>query len=285
MGPGAACQGRLVSRSSGPAQRVELGDARTAVSPGRLWGPPARLRVLVPQAVAWNSCGCWREAAVLGSCVRACVCQSPRRRSAPLSNAFDFFPRSLAIKEFFSKPKYNHILKPEDCLSEPCTILQLDMRTVQIADLEVRPDALPSRVVSGARAPRLLCGCHEPCFDFPRVFASLYLILYFIFLSYFLYRWPLQHHPFFSDLCLIFSASLDSNTSYPVSSRTELKLFSLRLRTEVLILTCTSPCCHEVARVAAGPHWRGCGEVQEQRASVGVPGSPAGFRRAEQRGD
>ncbi|CAK7305872.1 Protein arginine N-methyltransferase 2 [Vulpes lagopus] len=43
---------------------------------------------------------------------------------------------SLAIKEFFSKPKYNHILKPEDCLSEPCTILQLDTRTVQIADLE-----------------------------------------------------------------------------------------------------------------------------------------------------
>ncbi|CAK7315027.1 Protein arginine N-methyltransferase 2 [Vulpes lagopus] len=36
----------------------------------------------------------------------------------------------------FSKPKYNHILKPEDCLSEPCTILQLDTRTVQIADLE-----------------------------------------------------------------------------------------------------------------------------------------------------
>ena len=60
----------------------------------------------------------------------------------PLSNSFDFFPRSLAIKEFFSKPKYNHILKPEDCLSEPCTILQLDTRTVQIADLEVRaPEA------------------------------------------------------------------------------------------------------------------------------------------------
>lgn len=52
--------------------------------------------------------------------------------------ALTFSPRSLAIKEFFSKPKYNHILKPEDCLSEPCTILQLDMRTVQISDLEVR---------------------------------------------------------------------------------------------------------------------------------------------------
>ncbi|XP_021534886.1 protein arginine N-methyltransferase 2 isoform X4 [Neomonachus schauinslandi] len=54
-------------------------------------------------------------------------------------NAYEFnlsALKSLAIKEFFSKPKYNHILKPEDCLSEPCTILQLDMRTVQIADLE-----------------------------------------------------------------------------------------------------------------------------------------------------
>ncbi|XP_019572628.2 protein arginine N-methyltransferase 2 isoform X4 [Rhinolophus sinicus] len=54
-------------------------------------------------------------------------------------NAYEFnlsALKSLAIKEFFSKPKYNHILKPEDCLSEPCTILQLDMRTVQVADLE-----------------------------------------------------------------------------------------------------------------------------------------------------
>ncbi|XP_008572183.1 PREDICTED: protein arginine N-methyltransferase 2 isoform X2 [Galeopterus variegatus] len=54
-------------------------------------------------------------------------------------NAYEFnlsALKSLAIKEFFSKPKYNHILKPEDCLSEPCTILQLDMRTVQISDLE-----------------------------------------------------------------------------------------------------------------------------------------------------
>uniref|UniRef100_H0W6X2 Protein arginine methyltransferase 2 n=1 Tax=Cavia porcellus TaxID=10141 RepID=H0W6X2_CAVPO len=54
-------------------------------------------------------------------------------------NAYEFnlsALKSLAIKEFFSKPKYNHILKPEDCLSEPCTILQLDMRTVQISDVE-----------------------------------------------------------------------------------------------------------------------------------------------------
>ncbi|KAL0615451.1 Protein arginine N-methyltransferase 2, partial [Plecturocebus cupreus] len=54
-------------------------------------------------------------------------------------NAYEFnlsALKSLAVKEFFSKPKYNHILKPEDCLSEPCTILQLDMRTVQISDLE-----------------------------------------------------------------------------------------------------------------------------------------------------
>lgn len=54
-------------------------------------------------------------------------------------NAYEFnlsALKSLAIKEFFSRPKSNHILKPEDCLSEPCTILQLDMRTVQVSDLE-----------------------------------------------------------------------------------------------------------------------------------------------------
>ncbi|KAL4834266.1 hypothetical protein H8958_022455 [Nasalis larvatus] len=61
-------------------------------------------------------------------------------------NAYEFnlsALKSLAIKEFFSKPKYNHILKPEDCLSEPCTILQLDMRTVQISDLEVGEKVFP----------------------------------------------------------------------------------------------------------------------------------------------
>uniref|UniRef100_A0A8C0THQ5 Uncharacterized protein n=1 Tax=Canis lupus familiaris TaxID=9615 RepID=A0A8C0THQ5_CANLF len=67
------------------------------------------------------------------------MCQNLSCWFTPLSNSFDFFPRSFAIKEFFSKPKYNHILQPEDCLSEPCTILQLDMRSVQIADLENHP--------------------------------------------------------------------------------------------------------------------------------------------------
>lgn len=66
-----------------------------------------------------------------------------------LCNYFDLLPRSLAIKEFFSKPKYNHILKPEDCLSEPCTILQLDMRTVQVADLEVRRERFLPRQITG----------------------------------------------------------------------------------------------------------------------------------------
>lgn len=57
-----------------------------------------------------------------------------------LSNYFDFFFRFLVIKEFFSKFKYNYILKLEDCFFELCIILQLDMRIVQIVDLEVRKD-------------------------------------------------------------------------------------------------------------------------------------------------
>ncbi|XP_072601380.1 uncharacterized protein [Vulpes vulpes] len=60
--------------------------------------------------------------------------EEPGRHRAPPRTAAPGLGSS-AIKEFFSKPKYNHILKPEDCLSEPCTILQLDTRTVQIADL------------------------------------------------------------------------------------------------------------------------------------------------------
>nr|XP_031534148.1 protein arginine N-methyltransferase 2 isoform X2 [Vicugna pacos] len=82
-------------------------------------------------------------------------------------NAYEFdlsALKSLAIKEFFSKPKYNHILKPEDCLSEPCTILQLDMRTVQITDLEHHP--LEAGAVHDGRArlsPRGRCGHRCSC--------------------------------------------------------------------------------------------------------------------------
>nr|XP_025719237.1 protein arginine N-methyltransferase 2 isoform X1 [Callorhinus ursinus]XP_025719238.1 protein arginine N-methyltransferase 2 isoform X1 [Callorhinus ursinus] len=89
-------------------------------------------------------------------------------------NAYEFnlsALKSLAIKEFFSKPKYNHILKPEDCLSEPCTILQLDMRTVQIADLEHHP--LEAGAVHDGRAclrPHGRCGHRLGCVaEKPRV--------------------------------------------------------------------------------------------------------------------
>ncbi|XP_060054803.1 protein arginine N-methyltransferase 2 isoform X3 [Erinaceus europaeus] len=85
-------------------------------------------------------------------------------------NAYEFnlsALKSLAIKEFFSKPKYNHILKPEDCLSDPCTILQLDMRTVQIAELEdgqppASPGPEPCVSLVSARTQTLR---GELCFD------------------------------------------------------------------------------------------------------------------------
>nr|XP_006636847.2 PREDICTED: protein arginine N-methyltransferase 2 isoform X1 [Lepisosteus oculatus] len=44
--------------------------------------------------------------------------------------------KSLAQKEFFSKPKFSHEMKPEDCLSAPCDVLTLDMHSLQIPDLE-----------------------------------------------------------------------------------------------------------------------------------------------------
>ncbi|XP_036094000.1 protein arginine N-methyltransferase 2 isoform X2 [Rousettus aegyptiacus] len=90
-------------------------------------------------------------------------------------NAYEFnlsALKSLAIKEFFSKPKYNHILKPEDCLSEPCTILQLDMRTVQIADLEHHPleagavhDGRAGPRARGGRGHGLGRAAEEPCVE------------------------------------------------------------------------------------------------------------------------
>ncbi|XP_036400743.1 protein arginine N-methyltransferase 2 [Megalops cyprinoides] len=44
--------------------------------------------------------------------------------------------RPLALTEFFSKPKFSHQIRPEDCLSSPCDVLTLDMHTVQVPDLE-----------------------------------------------------------------------------------------------------------------------------------------------------
>ncbi|XP_022535776.1 protein arginine N-methyltransferase 2 [Astyanax mexicanus] len=42
----------------------------------------------------------------------------------------------VAQEEFFSKPKFSHQLKPEDCLSTPCDVITLDMHTVKVSDLE-----------------------------------------------------------------------------------------------------------------------------------------------------
>ncbi len=47
------------------------------------------------------------------------------------------FCRSLAQKEFLSKPKFSHHLLPEDCLSTPADVISLDMVTIQVSDLEV----------------------------------------------------------------------------------------------------------------------------------------------------
>ncbi|XP_053327935.1 protein arginine N-methyltransferase 2, partial [Spea bombifrons] len=49
----------------------------------------------------------------------------------------DFSPlQSLAVKEFLSKPNPDYVLQPEDCLSDPCILLDVNLRTLQIADLE-----------------------------------------------------------------------------------------------------------------------------------------------------
>ncbi|XP_041857872.1 protein arginine N-methyltransferase 2 [Melanotaenia boesemani] len=49
----------------------------------------------------------------------------------------DFTPlQILAQQEFFTKPKFSHILEPNDCLSAPCDVICLDMYTLQVTDLE-----------------------------------------------------------------------------------------------------------------------------------------------------
>ncbi|MED6254392.1 hypothetical protein ATANTOWER_024770 [Ataeniobius toweri] len=49
----------------------------------------------------------------------------------------DFTPlQPLAQQEFFTKPKFSHLIDPKDCLSAPCDVICLNMYTVQVRDLE-----------------------------------------------------------------------------------------------------------------------------------------------------
>ena len=43
----------------------------------------------------------------------------------------------VAQTEMLSKPIYNHILAEEDCLSSPCSIMKLHLKSLQIHDIEV----------------------------------------------------------------------------------------------------------------------------------------------------
>ncbi|XP_053184893.1 protein arginine N-methyltransferase 2 [Scomber japonicus] len=49
----------------------------------------------------------------------------------------DFTPlQPLAQQEFFTKPKFSHLIEPDDCLSTPCDVIFLDMYTLKVKDLE-----------------------------------------------------------------------------------------------------------------------------------------------------
>lgn len=49
----------------------------------------------------------------------------------------DFTPlQTLAQQEFFTKPKFSHVIEPDDCLSAPSDVVFLDMYTLQVRDLE-----------------------------------------------------------------------------------------------------------------------------------------------------
>ncbi|KAM6955175.1 LOW QUALITY PROTEIN: protein arginine N-methyltransferase 2 [Lycodopsis pacificus] len=52
----------------------------------------------------------------------------------------------LAQQEFFTEPKFNHLIEPNDCLSAPCDVPQLDMYTLQVNELEEIKDQFHFRV-------------------------------------------------------------------------------------------------------------------------------------------
>ncbi|CAN9497849.1 unnamed protein product [Ophioblennius macclurei] len=49
----------------------------------------------------------------------------------------DFTPlQSLAQQEFFAKPKFSHLIEPNDCLAAPQDVICIDMHTLKVRDLE-----------------------------------------------------------------------------------------------------------------------------------------------------
>lgn len=49
----------------------------------------------------------------------------------------DFTPlQPLAHQEFFTKPKFSHLIDPNDCLATSCDVISLNMYTLQVSDLE-----------------------------------------------------------------------------------------------------------------------------------------------------
>ncbi|XP_040213524.1 protein arginine N-methyltransferase 2 isoform X3 [Rana temporaria] len=44
--------------------------------------------------------------------------------------------KSMAVQEFLAKPKPDYVLNPEDCLSEPCVLLNINMKTLKVEELE-----------------------------------------------------------------------------------------------------------------------------------------------------
>ena len=44
----------------------------------------------------------------------------------------------MAREELFGRPVYNHVMEEGECLSEAASIMKLRLRTLQVAELEVR---------------------------------------------------------------------------------------------------------------------------------------------------
>ncbi|XP_075037490.1 protein arginine N-methyltransferase 2 [Mixophyes fleayi] len=76
------------------------------------------------------------------ACIHMVPCSADKEYSSkvlfwdsPYELDFSVF-KPVAIQEFLSKPQYDYVLKAEDCLSQPCVLLNVDTRTLKTAELE-----------------------------------------------------------------------------------------------------------------------------------------------------
>ena len=74
-------------------------------------------------------------------CLLMLICSESRRCkiNGPKTQYLSIFCRGLALEEFLQKPNHCFVLDRKDCLAPDTKLLELDIKTLKVSDLEEIP--------------------------------------------------------------------------------------------------------------------------------------------------